>query len=958
MTLHGVVIAAAALATLPAEAAEERWVLSTSDTRIGLEVAEGVVLVRKLESSGISHNWAGDGMTVPLMATVWVADELQQVRWAFVDASLTEDGSMLTLTFHSERPRMVLKSVWRARPGPGPVEHWLALENRSDTRITVSHQDSLSLEGLTPGADSAVWWIRRGGSNASTQGGTYVEPLTPQLDLNLESNCDDGASPVPWLAVQCGDAHGLYVGWEFSGLGRVAARAGEDGATLNLAIGLMPDFKTDVAPGEVFEVPPAFAGCYSGDIDAGAYSLHQWILAYLRPPVSEGIPDPILAYNLYLDAGGTRAREADVVRSAEFCREIGFEAFMPDAMWFPACGDWRWDPNRFPKGANPVADYVHASGMRFALWCAWTNGGVSEDPGALSVRGPAGHPDWFDSDFAADWQPAAFSGGRVCLACPEAREWATAKTQWLVSHHKLDYLKHDCGPIVTHCSKTTHRHGYGVDTSYWATMGYYHVQEQLRKAFPDILLENCSGGGHIKDFGIIQHTHYTVTTDTLSNLPDRQSIYDSTFAFPPVLLQAYTYERFYQVPGDEPGSYLWRSAMMGAWQIDPTNTRIWTEDEAASARRDAQIYKGWVRPMLKDAKVHHILPRPDGIHWDGMFYWSPSFKRGTLYIFRPDAQDESMGVRLKGLDDSRTYWVWSEDGSVKAGVHTGADLMGVGLSVVLPTRFSCDLAYVRDAALGKPSGLEPPGAFRLGEVRPESDAFQASAEVTWTASANAHSYRITVARDAEFKEVLADKRVIGQSARFSNLPPDTLLFWAAEAIGWGGRQPHEGACGSFTTSPLAELPGVRFVSDMPWERATAGANNTVHRDTNYSGLKIAIGGRVFPKGVWTHSFDDATPADLAVGIAGAGFGRFVADAGVEDSAGGGSLQFQVLLDNALAAESPVMKHGDIHHFDVDLSGVAEITLRVMNGGDGYTCDHAAWGMARFISAGVSDPLQE
>ena len=51
MTLHGVVIAAAALATLPAEAAEERWVLSTSDTRIGLEVAEGVVLVRKLELS-------------------------------------------------------------------------------------------------------------------------------------------------------------------------------------------------------------------------------------------------------------------------------------------------------------------------------------------------------------------------------------------------------------------------------------------------------------------------------------------------------------------------------------------------------------------------------------------------------------------------------------------------------------------------------------------------------------------------------------------------------------------------------------------------------------------------------------------------------------------------------------------------------------------------------------------
>ena len=37
--------------------------------------------------------------------------------------------------------------------------------------------------------------------------------------------------------------------------------------------------------------------------------------------------------------------------------------------------------------------------------------------------------------------------------------------------------------------------------------------------------------------------------------------------------------------------------------------------------------------MLKDLQVHHILPRPDDLHWDGMFYWSPGLKRGTLYIF-------------------------------------------------------------------------------------------------------------------------------------------------------------------------------------------------------------------------------------------------------------------------------------------------------------------------------------
>ena len=201
--------------------------------------------------------------------------------------------------------------------------------------------------------------------------------------------------------------------------------------------------------------------------------------------------------------------------------------------------------------------------MKMALWCAWTNGGISADPGALSVRGPVGHPDWFNADCSPTWKPRAFSGAKLCLGCPEAKDWAIAKTQSMVSDFRLDYLKHDCGPLITTCNKTTHRHHYGVDASYWATMGYYEVQEKLRKTHPGIVLENCSGGGHIKDFGAFARTHYTVTTDTLSNLPDRQSFWDSTYAVPPLILQAYTYDKLYKAAGDEPGPFFWRSAMMG-----------------------------------------------------------------------------------------------------------------------------------------------------------------------------------------------------------------------------------------------------------------------------------------------------------------------------------------------------------------------------------------------------------
>lgn len=938
---------AAVLAAAPQSGTS--WTLTTADTRIAVEVIDDRPVIRRLEGTADGHNWAGEGVVVPLMSKVWVGTRECPVQWRFADGTQSADDTTLTLAFHSDTPAMTIESIWRARPGRGPVEHWLTLKNESDERITVTQQDSLALAGLRVDAPAELWWIKRGGSNASTEGGTFTEPLTAQTNLNLVNNCDDGASPVPWLAMQAGGS-GLYMGWEFSGLGRIAARATANAKALDVRVGLLPDFKTNVEAGELFQVPAAFVGCYQGDIDEGAYSLHQWILNCLRPHLPEDIPDPILAYNLYLDAGGANAKEADVMRSAEFCRDLGFEAFMPDAMWFPACGDWRWDPARFPNGVSPIEAYVHQSGMRLALWCAWTNGGISEDPNALSVRGPAGHPDWFDSDYPSDWKPGPFYGGRVCLASTEARAWEIAKTQWLVSNHKLDYLKHDCGPIVTACNKHTHRHAYGVDASYWATMGYYEVQEKLREAFPRLMLENCSGGGHIKDFGVIQRTHYTVTTDTLSNLPDRQSIYDSTFAFPPMLLQAYTYEREYKVPGDDPGSFLWRSAMMGAWQIDPTNTRIWTEDEKASAQKDARIYKEWIRPMLKDVKVHHILPRPDGIHWDGMFYWSPGLKRGTLYVFRPDAQEEQQTIRLKGLEPAGKYWAWCEDGSITPGVRSGAELMDAGLVVSLPARYRCDLIYVRDAALGKPEGLETPGAFELGPAKPSSDEFHASVQLSWTPSAYARSYRVRVATDPEFKEMFAEKTVTGQSAQFPELPPGARLFWRVEAMGWGGKCQHTGAAGEFTAPALVALPGVVYVSDMKWPRSTAGADNTVHRDTNHSGKEIAIAGKHYHKGVWTHAFDDSTPADVVLSIRGRKFKAFAAEAGVEDSAGSGSVQFQVLAGGVIKASSPIMKPGQVHLFNVDVCGAQKVTLRVLNGGDGYFCDHAAWGLARFLSA--------
>jgi hypothetical protein len=188
----------------------------------------------------------------------------------------------------------------------------------------------------------------------------------------------------------------------------------------------------------------------------------------------------------------------------------------------------------------------------------------------------------------------------------------------------------------------------------------------------------------------------------------------------------YTYERGYNAPGDDPGSYLFRSAMMTAWDLAPTDSKDWTAEEKASARAATKTYREWLRPILKDCVVHHVLPRPDGRRWDGMFYWSEKLRKGTLFVFRPDSPESRESVRLAGLSDTKKYLVWSEDGSVPPGLRTGKELMDTGVSISLTSRYSSDMRrnyrsqmagerpgrFTSTNRFPRPITLAPPRRFR------------------------------------------------------------------------------------------------------------------------------------------------------------------------------------------------------------------------------------------------------
>ncbi|WP_031229534.1 glycoside hydrolase family 97 catalytic domain-containing protein [Streptomyces niveus] len=143
--------------------------------------------------------------------------------------------------------------------------------------------------------------------------------------------------------------------------------------------------------------------------------------------------------------------------------------------------------------------------------------------------------------------------------------------------------------------------------------------------------------------------------------------------------------------------------------------------------------------------------------------------------------------------------------------------------------------------------------------------------------------------------------------------------------------------------------GTVYVSSLPFTAETNGWG-PVERDRSNGenapadGGPLRLGGTTYDKGLGVHARSEVT-----VALNGA-YDRFAAETGIdEEKPDKGSVLFEVLGDGQVLARSGVLGPADEPYaFDVDVSGVRQLTLRVTDGGDGIDSDHADWADARLL----------
>ncbi|HET9149009.1 MAG TPA: alpha-galactosidase, partial [Alphaproteobacteria bacterium] len=249
--------------------------------------------------------------------------------------------------------------------------------------------------------------------------------------------------------------------------------------------------------------------------------------------------------------------------------------------------------------------------------------------------------------------------------------------------------------------------------------GLYRMQDAIRAAFPDLILEMCAGGGGRMDGEILSHAHVNWISDEIGALRKLAIHFGTELNHPAVVCNDWLVD-WVGSGNDEAAlkdprgdlAFRLRVAMLGSFGISARIDR-WPDADVDVVADHIAIYKDKLRPIIHHGDQYYMTqpPPPDGNgDWAAVWYLSPGSSAGVLFAFRLAGTASGRIFRLPGLVPDSQYRISYMSG--EAVVASGAEL-NRGLAVKLPERFRSELCLIEAVTDRHVTGGEsPPAAAR------------------------------------------------------------------------------------------------------------------------------------------------------------------------------------------------------------------------------------------------------
>ena len=458
----------------------------------------------------------------------------------------------------------------------------------------------------------------------------------------------------------------------YSGNFLMRAEVDQYGMT-RFAAGIHPEgFSWGLEPGETFSTPEvmmAFSGEGFGHL---THLFHDGMREHLIRSSYCKTPRPILVNSW--EAAYFNFDEKLLFGIAENAKNVGLDLFVVDDGWFGrrendncALGDWVVNEDKIRGGLKALSEKIRAIDLQLGIWIEPEM--ISEDSDLYRT-----HPDWCLKNPGRE--PVRGRGQlNLDIIRKEARDYVMDQILAVIKECHITYVKWDFNRNVGNFYSAVLPPEKQGETAHRYVLALYEMQERLVRECPDLLFENCAGGGGRFDAGMLYYSPQIWCSDNTDPVDRLRIQYGTSFAYPISTMGAHvSVSPNHQTGRITPFDCRVTVAQSGTFGFELDLGRL-TEEEKESARRSIIQYK-------KDEdliqKGDYFRLSDPGIQRNyALWQFVSKDKDRTLFkgvLLRPLANGQIQYIRLRGLKEDAVYQ------DVESGwKYTGASLMYAGL---------------------------------------------------------------------------------------------------------------------------------------------------------------------------------------------------------------------------------------------------------------------------------------
>ena len=273
---------------------------------------------------------------------------------------------------------------------------------------------------------------------------------------------------------------------------------------VRMVMGIHPeDFCWNLTSGEAFQAPEVvmtYSDCGLGKMTR---SFHDFYREHLIRSPYKYKKRPVLINNW--EATYFEFDTEKLISIAKEAKKNGIEMLVMDDGWFgkrnwddSSLGDWTVNEEKIKGGLPKLVRQVRELGMEFGIW--FEPEMISEDSDLYRS-----HPDWALQ--IEGREPGQSRAQYVLdLSRKEVRDYAYECVARILRSAPITYVKWDMNRQLSDMGSACLPKEAQGELFHRYVLGLYEMQERLVTEFPELLLENCSGGGARFDPGMLYYS--------------------------------------------------------------------------------------------------------------------------------------------------------------------------------------------------------------------------------------------------------------------------------------------------------------------------------------------------------------------------------------------------------------------------------------------------------------------